>query len=155
MLSRKLVQNVSSSRRFLSCRDLSSLSNNSEDRLVVVGSGVAGCGAALVAAELYQIPTTLVFAGPSPTDCNSFWAQGGIIYRGQEGEDSPELLAQDIHRAGAGICHDPAVRKVAFEGPERVKQLLLDRTDGPFANVPFQRNDAGELSLCLGMYLLC
>ena len=123
---------------------------SSTDRLLVIGSGVAGSATALIAAELYQIPTTLIFAGVQPTDCNSFWAQGGIIYQGRPGEDSPDSLANDIHRAGAGLCYDPAVQKVAHEGPERVEQLLLDWTQR-FANVPFQRSEeTGELSLTLG-----
>jgi L-aspartate oxidase len=106
----------------------------------------------LIAAELYQIPTTLLFAGIQPTDCNSYWAQGGIIYQGRPGEDSPDSLANDIHRAGAGLCYDPAVQKVAHEGPVRVEQLLLDLTLR-FANVPFQRSEeTGELSLTLGTF---
>lgn len=56
------------------------------------------------------------------------------------------IIAQDIHRAGAGLCYDEAVQKVSQEGPERVKQLLLSDI---FARVPFDRNDVGELSLCL------
>ena len=122
------------------------------DRLLVIGSGVAGSAAALIAAETYQIPVTLLFAGTVPTDCNSHWAQGGIIYRNYNpmSNDSVESLAADIHRAGAGLCYDPAVQKVATEGPERVRQLLLDM-DEKFANVPFDRNPANpqELSLCL------
>jgi L-aspartate oxidase len=87
---------------------------------------------------------TLVYAGNSAVDCNSYWAQGGIIYRGRPEEDSAELLASDIHRAGAGLCDDAAVTKVAVEGPGRVEQLLLD-----YAKVPFDRVASGELSLCL------
>eukprot|EP00547_Thalassionema_nitzschioides_P005688 CAMPEP_0194217772 /NCGR_PEP_ID=MMETSP0156-20130528/22243_1 /TAXON_ID=33649 /ORGANISM="Thalassionema nitzschioides, Strain L26-B" /LENGTH=564 /DNA_ID=CAMNT_0038946905 /DNA_START=150 /DNA_END=1844 /DNA_ORIENTATION=- len=119
------------------------------DRLLIIGSGVAGSAAALIAAETHKIPTTLVYAGSQPTDCNSFWAQGGIIYKGKSNEDSPSLLAEDIHRAGAGLCSDDAVQKVSIEGSERVQQLLLDSALGRFANVPFQRNEDGELSLCL------
>jgi len=118
------------------------------DRLLVVGSGVAGSAAALIAAELYKIPVTMIFAGNLPTDCNSFWAQGGIIYRNYDGSDSADLLAADIHRAGAGLCDDRAVRKVSEEGPDRVRQLLLDAT-GRFAHVPFDRKENGDLSLCL------
>jgi len=120
------------------------------DRLLVVGSGVAGSAAALIAAQVHQIPVTMLYAGNMPTDCNSYWAQGGIIYRNYDKNsgDSADLLASDIHRAGAGLCDDVAVRKVAEEGPERVRQLLLD-TSGAYAQVPFDRNDEGELSLCL------
>jgi len=119
-----------------------------EDRLLVIGSGVAGSAAALIAAETHRIPVTMIFAGNLPTDCNSFWAQGGIIYRNYDPKsgDSADLLAEDIHKAGAGLCDDQAVRKVSEEGPERVKQLLLSDI---FADVPFDRNDVGELSLCL------
>jgi L-aspartate oxidase len=123
------------------------------DRLLVVGSGVAGCAAALVAAETYQIPVTLLFAGSVPEDCNSFWAQGGIIYRNYDAEsgDGADLLAQDIHKAGAGLCEDDAVRKVSEEGPDRVRQLLLDDSlKKVFANVPFDKREDGSLSLCLG-----
>jgi len=124
---------------------------DSTDRLLVIGSGVAGVTAALVAAEIHQIPTTIVYAGSKPTDCNSFWAQGGIIYKGLENVDSPALLAKDIHQAGAGLCYDPAVQKIATEGSDRVKQLLLDDSlKGAFAHVPFHRNDeTGDLCLCL------
>jgi L-aspartate oxidase len=120
------------------------------DRLLVVGSGVAGSAAALIAAQVHKIPVTLVYAGNVPTDCNSYWAQGGIIYRNYDAAsgDSAELLAQDIRRAGAGLCHDPAVGKVSTEGPDRVRQLLLDET-GDYAQVPFDRTEDGELSLCL------
>jgi len=119
------------------------------DRLLVVGSGVAGSAAALIAAETYQIPVTVLFAGSIPQDCNSHWAQGGIIYRNYDPNsgDSAGSLANDIHRAGAGLCDDHAVRKVSEEGPSRVRELLLN--GGPFANVPFDKAANGELALCL------
>lgn len=124
------------------------------DRLLVVGSGVAGSAAALIAAEVHRIPVTMLFAGQLPVDCNSNWAQGGIIYRNFDPSsgDSAEALAKDILRAGAGLCVDDAVQKVATQGPERVRQLLLDLT-GKFAQVPFDRRDDGSLSLCLGTLL--
>jgi hypothetical protein len=131
--------------------DFSSIGGSSpEDRLLVVGSGVAGSAAALIAAETYKIPVTLLFAGNLPQDCNSNWAQGGIIYRNYDpaSGDSADSLANDIHRAGAGLCDDAAVRKVAEEGPDRVRQLLLNGE--PYADVPFDKRPDGELSLCLG-----
>ena len=120
------------------------------DRLLVVGSGVAGSATALIAAQVYNVPVTLLYAGNLPTDCNSNWAQGGIIYRNYDeaSGDCAELLAQDILRAGAGLCRLPAVHKVAEEGPDRVRQLLLDETE-TFAHVPFDRTKEGQLSLCL------
>jgi L-aspartate oxidase len=139
--SRSLPSNAS--RRFLS-------TGQDQDRLLVVGSGVAGSAAALIAAQTHQIPVTLLFAGNIAQDCNSNWAQGGIIYRNYDPSsgDSADSLADDIHRAGAGLCVDEAVRKVSEEGPDRVRQLLLN--GGPFADVPFDKRPDGELSLCLG-----
>lgn len=122
------------------------------NRLIIVGSGVAGCAAALTAAEKHNIPVTLVCAGSQLVDCNSYWAQGGIIYRNYDpkAEDSAESLVKDVHRAGAGLCQDDAVWKLATEGPEKVRELLLDdREDPVFANVPFDRDEHGELSCCL------
>jgi L-aspartate oxidase len=132
-------------------RKMSTASADPNDRLLVVGSGVAGSAAALIAAETHKIPVTLLFAGSIAEDCNSNWAQGGIIYRDFDPNsgDSADSLADDIHRAGAGLCDDIAVRKVAEEGPDRVRQLLLCG-GGPFADVPFDKKPDGELSLCLG-----
>jgi L-aspartate oxidase len=116
-----------------------------------VGSGVAGSAAALIAAQVYKIPVTLLFAGDSPSNCNSYWAQGGIIYRNFDASsgDSAEALSRDIHTAGAGLCQHDAVVKVATEGPSIVEQLLLDDS-GIFAHVPFDRDQVtGDLSLCL------
>lgn len=125
----------------------------------MVGSGVAGCAAALIAAERHKIPVRLLFAGSVPTDCNSYWAQGGIIYRNYdpEAKDSIDALVADVHRAGAGLCVEEAVRKLAIDGPHRVRELLLNRnetssstsTSSPFADVPFDRTADGELSYCL------
>jgi L-aspartate oxidase len=122
------------------------------DRLLVVGSGVAGCAAALVTAEHYRIPVTLMFAGHVPTDCNSYWAQGGIIYRNYQPEsgDSAASLVADIQRAGAGLCNDDAVWKVATQGPERVRQLLLNDESSAYCQVPFTRNsETDDYALCL------
>jgi len=123
-----------------------------DDQLIVVGSGVAGCSAALIAAERHQIPVKLLFAGALPSDCNSYWAQGGIIYRNYDAKanDSAESLVADVQRAGAGLCNDGAVWKLALEGPNRVRELLLDDSDdSKFANVPFDRTPDGSLSCCL------
>lgn len=147
-----------------SCRSLSSSNSGSgtpsttqpgqspHDRLIVIGSGVAGCSAALIAAERHNIPVTLLCAGSAPTDCNSYWAQGGIIYRNYDpaANDSAASLVADVQRAGAGLCDPGAVWKLALDGPDRVRQLLLDDSNGGrYANVPFDRKEDGELSCCL------
>ncbi|RHY78300.1 hypothetical protein DYB30_012906 [Aphanomyces astaci] len=109
---------------------------------LIIGCGAAGSAAALRLAR-EGVHVIMLGAAINPADCNSYWAQGGIIYKSKD--DSPELLSSDIHRAGAGVCHDPAVRKVATEGPACVEDLLLD-----VSKVPFERHaDTGELKLTL------
>ncbi|HEY0593482.1 MAG TPA: FAD-binding protein, partial [Thermoanaerobaculia bacterium] len=73
-------------------------------------------------------------------DCNTFWAQGGIIYQGHQ--DSPAKLVEDILQAGAGMCNAEAVRFLAVEGPKAVRRILLDEL-----HVPFSTDREGELDL--------
>lgn len=100
---------------------------------LVVGTGVAGSAAALRFASC-GIPVKMISAATNAHDCNSFWAQGGIIYKGND--DPPQLLAQDVHMAGAGISYDPAVQKLVREGPARVEELLLNIAKTPFERDP-------------------
>ena len=149
---RKMLRKIGYSNTTNVKRSLSThLSSDPTDRLIVIGSGVAGCASALITAEKHKIPVTLLCAGSLPTDCNSFWAQGGIIYRNYDpaANDSAASLVADVQRAGAGLCDDGAVWKLALEGPDRVRQLLLDDTEGKYANVPFDRTSNGDLSCCL------
>ena len=67
--------------------------------VLIIGCGVAGAVAALQLADA-GIAVTVVTRATEPTETNTYYAQGGIIYRGKD--DSPELLAQDVLRAGAG-----------------------------------------------------
>ena len=117
--------------------------------LIVIGTGIAGTATALKAASL-GARVTMLSAGKDPRDCNSYWAQGGIIYRNYDPEagDSREKLESDIRHAGAGLCDDHAVSKVASEGPGRVREILMDAT-GTFSNVPFDRDRDGNLRYCL------
>ena len=56
----------------------------------------------------------------------------------------------NVQPASAGLCDNGAVWKLALEGPDRVRQLLLDDSpSGRFANVPFDRKEDGTLSCCL------
>jgi L-aspartate oxidase len=121
-------------------RSSSSPLESSSD-VLVLGCGIAGASAALKAAA-QGMKVTMLSAAAQAQDCNSYWAQGGIIYKASD--DEPRLLAQDVHTAGAGICDDAAVMKLATEGPTRVEEILLD-----LAKVPFDRNADGSLALCL------
>ncbi|KAJ0411544.1 hypothetical protein ATCC90586_001139 [Pythium insidiosum] len=108
---------------------------------LVIGCGVAGNAAALRLANR-GVKVTMISAAEDPHNSATYWAQGGIIYKSPD--DSPQLLASDVHRAGAGVCDDVAVQKLAVEGPARVEELLLE-----VAQVPFTRTEEGELALTL------
>jgi L-aspartate oxidase len=107
--------------------------------VLVIGTGIAGLTTAIGLASA-GVRVLLVTKATDPADCNTAWAQGGIIYQGED--DSPAKLIQDVLRAGAGISNETAVDFLATEGPRVVKELLLDDV-----HVPFTKNDEGELDL--------
>ena len=69
-----------------------------------------------------KAPVTLLYTGSSATECNSYWDQGDTIYRNYDPvhQDSAAELVKDIHRAGAGLCQDDTVWKVAEDDPDQV-----------------------------------
>lgn len=115
------------------------MSHPIESDVLLIGCGIAGGTAALQLAKA-GLDVTIVTRAAVAEESNTYWAQGGIICRGEE--DSPELLAKDIHHAGAGLCHDGAVRLLAEEGPPLVQSFLIDRL-----GVPFDRLPDGRLAL--------
>jgi L-aspartate oxidase len=108
--------------------------------LLVIGAGVAGCVAALTAADAGLSVRLVTNSAAAEKGSNTSWAQGGIIFRGEG--DSPELLARDVHRAGDGICQPDAVSLLAERGPNLVQDILVERV-----KVPFDRVDSGEFDL--------
>lgn len=107
--------------------------------VLIIGSGIAGCTTALELADT-GVDVVVVTRAREPQESNTYYAQGGIIYRGVD--DSPDLLAEDITRAGAGHCNPKAVRLLAEEGPEQFRRILLERV-----GVQFDHNEDGSLSL--------
>jgi L-aspartate oxidase len=109
--------------------------------VLIIGTGIAGATVALDLADA-GVPVTLITRSHAPEETNTLYAQGGIIYEGED--DSPARLAEDVLRAGAGHSYPPAVEILAEEGPDAVRRLLLRR-----AAVPFDRTADGELSMAL------
>lgn len=92
--------------------------------VLIIGGGIAGGIAAILLADV-GVPVTLVMHGTCEKAASTYYAQGGIIYRGQG--DSPEQLSEDIMRAGDRHCYPHAVHKLASEGPELVEKILIER----------------------------
>jgi L-aspartate oxidase len=106
--------------------------------VLIIGSGLAGATAALRLAEDRQRHITVITRAAEPIESNSQYAQGGIVGRG--GDDTAELLVEDVLNAGDGISYRPAVEILAQEGPQIIEQLLMDQ-----AGVDFDRDDQGQI----------
>lgn len=96
---------------------------------LIIGSGIAGGVAALTLADLGH-RVLLISKSSLPQESNTYYAQGGIIYRGDN--DSPEILAKDINEAGAHLNNPKAVAVLTKDGPALVKKILIDLLKVPF-----------------------
>ncbi len=103
--------------------------------VLILGTGVAGCAAALSAARA-GASVTLVTRAAEARESNTYYAQGGIVARPPG--DTPESLAADIMRAGDGLGSPEAIALIAQEGPDLVQSLLVEELA-----VPFDRDGAG------------
>lgn len=121
--------------------------------VLVIGSGIAGCIAALTAAEK-GLEVTILTTGEGLQNGNTRLAQGGIVYTGPD--DSPQKLEKDILTAGWSYNNKKAVKTLCKKGPEVLKDLLLDKYP-----VDFAKDDSGEYSLtregghCVPRILYC
>ena len=107
--------------------------------VLVIGSGVAGCTAAITAAKQGK-HVTLITKTSDPMESNTRYAQGGIVVLGNK--DSNELLYNDIMKAGDGISNPEAVRIVVEEGPKLVYDFLINEI-----GVEFSKNEDGNFNL--------
>jgi len=89
---------------------------------LVIGCGIAGATAALELSRDRERHVTVITSAKDPADSNSSYAQGGIVGVGPD--DTPDLLAEDILQAGAGLSYPPAVRVLADEGVRRLREIL-------------------------------
>src|SRR2546426_12765083 len=94
---------------------------------VIVGSGIAGLYAALLAREhavaAGRRSSVLVLTKGSIDDCNTRWAQGGIAAPIGPG-DSAERHLRDTIEAGAGLVDEAAARVLTTEAADRIRDLV-------------------------------
>lgn len=103
---------------------------------LVLGSGSAGLTFAL---RVSQKGSVALVTKKERTDSNTNWAQGGIA--GVFGpDDDPQLHFDDTLIAGAGLCHEDAVRILVEEGPDRIRELIE-------FGAQFNRDSHGDLAL--------
>jgi L-aspartate oxidase len=105
--------------------------------VLIIGCGIAGATAALRLARNQARQITVVTRARDPHESNTLYAQGGIIGRGAD--DEPDVLVDDIIRAGAGVSEPRAVRILAEEGPPLLHQILEE-----VAAVKFDTDEQGH-----------
>src|SRR5208337_2094433 len=87
---------------------------------LVLGSGIAGLSFALKAAPDARVA---IVTKKSRAESNTNYAQGGIAAVTSR-EDSFDKHVRDTLQAGAGLCHENAVRTIVEEGPARIAELM-------------------------------
>jgi len=102
---------------------------------IIVGSGIAGLYAALLAREHGSV---LVLTKGSIDDCNTRWAQGGIAAPIGPGDSATKHL-RDTIEAGAGLVDEEAARVLTYEAAARIEDLVR-------LGVPFDTQH-GEIAL--------
>jgi len=113
--------------------------NNIETQVLIIGSGIAGSVCALTLSEFFD-DIILLSKEIDPTESNTKYAQGGIIYRGEM--DAPDLLSKDIMEAGCYINKRDTVELLSKEGPDLVENILIKKL-----KINFSKNEDGLLDL--------
>lgn len=88
--------------------------------VLILGSGAAGLATALGVAGRARV--AVLSKGPLPAGSTS-WAQGGIAAV-LDDDDDVEAHVQDTLEAGAGLCHEGAVRHTVEGGPAAIAWLV-------------------------------
>ncbi len=104
---------------------------------LIIGCGIAGATAALALSRDRERRIVVITAEDDPAESNSSYAQGGVVGTGED--DTPELFAEDVSRAGAGLSYPPAVQVLAEEGPRRLHDIVVEQ-----AGLQFDRDDHGR-----------
>jgi L-aspartate oxidase len=89
--------------------------------VLVVGSGIAGCAAALAAAR-EGADVLVATKADRPEDAATDWAQGGVAVT----REDPAEFREDVLAAGAGVADPAAVDVLVSEAREAVEDVLLE-----------------------------
>ncbi|WP_363464275.1 L-aspartate oxidase [Halogeometricum borinquense] len=102
-----------------------------ETDVLVVGSGIAGCAAALAAARS-GANVLVATKATAPEDASTDWAQGGIAVTGED----PETFREDVLDASDGTADPEAVDILVGDARDAVEDVLVDTLGVPFDGAP-------------------
>ncbi|MCX6565415.1 MAG: L-aspartate oxidase [Candidatus Aminicenantes bacterium] len=112
-----------------------------EERLradvLILGCGISGAAAALAAAKA-GLNIIIISKSPDLEESNTRYAQGGIVSLGPD--DDPNLLREDIFKAGDGINNPEAVDVLVAESKPMVEDILIGEL-----GIDFSRNGEDDL----------
>ena len=101
---------------------------------LIIGTGIAGLNAARMIPKDKKV---LVVCKKTPWECNTFWAQGGVV-RAKNKEDIPSHI-QDTLTAGVLLNDTEAVEKLSHESMDVIDDLIDN-------GLVFDKNENGELA---------
>ncbi|ELZ78375.1 L-aspartate oxidase, quinolinate synthetase subunit B [Haloferax larsenii JCM 13917] len=110
--------------------------------VLVVGSGIAGCAAALTAAR-EGADVLVVTKASEPEDANTDWAQGGIAVT----QSDPESFAADVRRASDDTADPDAVDVLVSEAADVVDDILVDTLEVDFDRAGTSSSEGDDFAL--------
>ena len=107
--------------------------------VLVVGSGIAGCAAALAAARA-GADVLVATKATAPTDANTYWAQGGVAVTTAD----PDAFREDVLAAADGEADPRAVDLLVNEARDAVRDVLVETLGVPFDEADDRTGEPGD-----------
>lgn len=117
---------------------------HSKYSVIIIGSGIAGLYAAIKLSETKKLDDgILVITKSSLSECNSRYAQGGIVAVLPENKpDSCSLHIADTIKAGCGLCDFNVVKFISENSKHAIDDLIK-------YGVKFDKNEKNQLNFTL------